>query len=63
MYAKAADLVVFCSLAEVSRAKHARVAAERLEATGANVAGAVISGVSQQAYVYRYGNYQVQTES
>ncbi len=63
VYAKAADLVVFCSLAEVSRTRHARIAAERLESTGANVAGAVISGVSQQAYVYRYGNYQVQPEN
>lgn len=57
VFAKAADLVVFCSLAEVSRSKQVRAATERLDSTGANVAGAVLSGVSLQQYVYRYGKY------
>jgi capsular exopolysaccharide synthesis family protein len=57
VYAKAADLVVFCSLTDVSRAKQVRVAVDRLQATGANIAGAVLSGVSVGKYVYRYGAY------
>jgi capsular exopolysaccharide synthesis family protein len=57
VYAKAADLVVFCSLAESSRASQVRAAVERLRGTGANVAGAVLSGVSVGSYVYRYGSY------
>jgi capsular exopolysaccharide synthesis family protein len=57
VYAKAADLVVFCSLAETSRASQVRAAVERLRGTGANVAGAVLSGVSVGSYVYRYGSY------
>ena len=57
VFAKAADLTVVCSLADVSRAKQVRVAVERLHATGANVAGAVLSGVSARHYVYSYGAY------
>ncbi|QDT73332.1 polysaccharide biosynthesis tyrosine autokinase [Lacipirellula limnantheis] len=57
VFAKAADLTVVCSLADVSRAKQVRVAVERLHATGANVAGAVLSGVSPSHYVYNYGAY------
>lgn len=57
VFAKAADLTVFCSLADVTRAKQVRVAVERLHTTGANVAGAVLSGVSPRHYVYKYGAY------
>jgi capsular exopolysaccharide synthesis family protein len=57
VYAKAADLVLFCSLADTSRANQVRVAVDRLRGTGANVAGAVLSGVSVGSYVYRYGTY------
>lgn len=57
VYAKACDLVVFCSLAEVSRSKQVRVATNRLESTGAHIAGAVLSGVPIRQYVYSYGNY------
>jgi capsular exopolysaccharide synthesis family protein len=57
VYAKAADLVVFCSLADVSRAKQVRMAVDRLHATGANIAGAVLSGVPFNQYVHRYGAY------
>jgi capsular exopolysaccharide synthesis family protein len=61
VYARTADLVVFCSLADVSRAKQVRVAVEKLQSTGANVAGAVLSGVSVNRYVYNYGAYAVPT--
>jgi capsular exopolysaccharide synthesis family protein len=57
VYAKAADLVVFCSLADVSRARQVRVAVDRLQSTGANIVGAVLSGVPFSRYVYRYGTY------
>ena len=57
VYAQAADLVVFCSLADVSRTKQVRVAVNRLQSTGANIAGAVLSGVPFSRYVYRYGVY------
>jgi capsular exopolysaccharide synthesis family protein len=57
VYAQAADLVVFCSLADVSRAKQVQVAVDRLQSTGANIAGAVLSGVRFNRYVYRYGAY------
>ena len=42
VYARAADLVVFCSMIEASRAKQVRNAVERLHTTGASVAGAVL---------------------
>ena len=57
VYARTADLVVFCSLADVSRARQVKVAVERLQSTGANIAGAVLSGVSVNRYVYQYGAY------
>jgi capsular exopolysaccharide synthesis family protein len=57
VYAQAADLVVFCSLADVSRAKQVHAAVDRLQSTGANIAGAVLSGVRFNRYVYRYGTY------
>ena len=54
-YAKAADLVVFCTLSDVSRAKQVRTAVERLQATGAVIAGGVISGVPVGRHAYAYG--------
>ena len=48
---------LFCSLADVSRAKQVQVAVDRLQSTGANIAGAVLSGVQFNRYVYRYGAY------
>lgn len=57
VYAKCADLVLFCSLADTSRATQVRYAVERLQATGANIVGAVLSGVSAHSYAYRYGTY------
>ncbi len=55
--AKAADMTIFCSLCDVSRAKQVRLAVERLEHTGANVAGAVLSGTSVARYASVYGYY------
>ena len=63
VYAKAADLVVFCSLNEVSRLKQVQTAVERLRATGANLVGAVLSGVSFGRYVNQYGIYERVSES
>ncbi len=57
VYAKAADLVVFCSLSDVSRVKQVQYAVERLHATGANLAGAVLNGVTTNRYAYHYGVY------
>jgi polysaccharide biosynthesis transport protein len=57
VYAKAADLVVFCSLADVSRVKQVHVAIDRLQTTGARLKGAVLSGVPVNRYVYSYGSY------
>ena len=56
VYARAADLVVFCTLADVSRVKQVRVATARLQLTGANLAGCVLSGVPLNRYKYRYGS-------
>jgi len=60
VYAKAADLVVFCSLADVSRLKQVHVAVERLQSTGANVVGTVLSGITVNRYVSNYGSYAYQ---
>ena len=57
VYAKAADLVVFCSLAEVSRVKQVQLAVDRLQSTGANVVGTVLSGITVNRYVYSHGSY------
>lgn len=57
IYAKRADMVLFCSLADMSRAKQVRLAVDRLQSTGAHVAGAVLSGVSVSRYIYSYGTY------
>lgn len=57
VYAQAADLVVFCAMSEVSRAKQVRFAVDRLQSTGAKLGGAVLSGVPVSRYVYHYGTY------
>lgn len=62
IYTKAADRVVFCSLSGVSRAKQVRLAVQRLEATGANVAGAVLSGIPIGRSTYAYG-YRSEAEN
>jgi capsular exopolysaccharide synthesis family protein len=57
VYAQVADAVVFCALADVSRAKQVRLAVERLQSTGATISGTVLSGVPVGRYVYQYGTY------
>ena len=57
VYARAADLTLYCSLADVSRSGQVRLATERLRTTGAMLAGAVLSGVPYTRYVYHYGSY------
>lgn len=61
--AKVADAVIFCSLSGESKVKQVRVAVERLEHAGVNVAGAVLSGSSVRGYAYRYGYYPVENGS
>ena len=63
VYAKAADSVIFCSLADVSRSKQVRVAIDRLQSTGANIVGTVLSGIPFNRYVYRYGMYSHHNKS
>jgi len=57
IYAKAADYVVYCALRDVTRARQVRAAVGRLQDAGANLAGAVLSGMPVNAYVYAYGVY------
>jgi capsular exopolysaccharide synthesis family protein len=57
VYAKAADFVVYCTLRDVSRAAQVRTAIGRLHDAGANLAGAVLSGVPCKMYEYQYGVY------
>lgn len=55
VYAKQSDIVLFCTLSEVSRARQSRLAVERLERSGANVVGAVMNGASVSRYPMAYG--------
>lgn len=55
--AKAADMAIFCSLCDVSRAKQVQLAVERLEHAGVKVAGAVLSGTPANRYASIYGYY------
>jgi polysaccharide biosynthesis transport protein len=61
--AKAADAVVLCSLSGVSKVKQLRLAIERLEHAGVNIAGAVLSGSSVDRYSYRYGYYPIENKA
>lgn len=61
--AKAADAVLLCSLSGVSKVKQLRLAIERLDHAGVNVAGAVLSGSSVKRYSYRYGYYPIENKS
>jgi capsular exopolysaccharide synthesis family protein len=60
--AKVADAVLFCTLSDVSRAKQVRIAVERLEHAGVNLAGAVLSGTSSKKYAYTYGYYAIPSD-
>jgi capsular exopolysaccharide synthesis family protein len=55
--AKAADIAIFCSLCDVSRATQVHLAVARLEHAGVNVAGAVLSGIHATRYASIYGYY------
>lgn len=63
VYAQTADMVVVCTLNNVSRAKQVTEAVERLHATGANVVGAVLSGVPVRRYSRAYGYYDASRET
>jgi capsular exopolysaccharide synthesis family protein len=63
LLAKAADMAIFCSMCDVSRAKQVRLAVERLEHAGVNVAGAVLSGTPARRYAHVYGYYVNEGES
>jgi capsular exopolysaccharide synthesis family protein len=55
--AKASDAALFCTLCDVSRVQQVRLAVDRLEHAGVNLAGAVLSGTSAKRYAYIYGYY------
>lgn len=57
IYAKAADYVVYCALRDTTRAKQLRSAVSRLHDAGAQIAGAVLSGMPVNSYAYAYGVY------
>ena len=61
--AKVADAVLLCTLSDVSRAKQVRIAVERLEHAGVNLAGAVLSGTSLKKYAHTYGYYAIPSEN
>jgi polysaccharide biosynthesis transport protein len=62
VFAKAADRVLYCSLRNVSRSSQVRVAVDRLDQAGAQVAGAVLGGTPVNHYAYVYGYYSSETE-
>lgn len=55
--AKAADGTLLCALRDVSRSRQVRLASERLNMSGVNLMGAVLSGTSARRYASTYGNY------
>ncbi|QEG42469.1 polysaccharide biosynthesis tyrosine autokinase [Roseimaritima ulvae] len=55
--ASAVDSTLLCVMRDVSRTENLTRSMRRLEASGANIAGTVFSGVSPREYAYRYGNY------
>lgn len=61
--AKAADSVLFCALANVSKSKQVRLAIERMEHANINIAGAVLSGMPAKQYEYLYGYYAHRIET
>jgi polysaccharide biosynthesis transport protein len=61
--AKSADAVLFCSLANISKASQVRLAIDRLEHAQVNLAGAVLSGTPTKRYEYVYGYYANRIES
>ena len=57
--AKSGDAALLCTLSGVSKVKQVKMAVERLEHAGVNVAGAILSGSSVSQYSYRYGYYPI----
>jgi capsular exopolysaccharide synthesis family protein len=60
--AKACDTALVCTRCDVSRVKQVRMAVERLEHAGVNLAGTVLSGTSAKRYAYIYGYYENRNE-
>ena len=57
LFAKVADAVLMCALRDKSRIEQLVQAYHRLEASGAKVAGSVLSGVPVKEYASYYGDY------
>jgi capsular exopolysaccharide synthesis family protein len=57
LFAKVADAVLMCALRDKSRIEQLVQAYHRLEASGSNVAGSVLSGVPVREYASYYGDY------
>jgi len=57
LFAKVADAVLMCALRDKSRIEQLVQAFHRLESSGANVAGSVLSGVPVREYASYYGDY------
>ena len=60
--AKACDTALVCTRCDVSRVKQVRMAVERLEHAGVNLAGTVLSGTSAKRYACVYGYYENRSE-
>jgi capsular exopolysaccharide synthesis family protein len=56
--AKCADGVLLCTMQDVSCTPQVKLARERLQASGANVIGAVLNGVPTRRYLSLYGDYR-----
>jgi capsular exopolysaccharide synthesis family protein len=57
LFAKVADAVLICALRDKSRIEQLVQAYQRLDASGAKVAGSVLSGVPVREYASYYGDY------
>jgi capsular exopolysaccharide synthesis family protein len=57
LFAKVADAVLMCALRDKSRIEQLVQAFHRLESSGCNVAGSVLSGVPVREYASYYGDY------
>ena len=57
LFARSADAVLLCALRDKSRIEQLMQAYNRLESSGANVAGSILSGVPAKEYAGYYGDY------
>jgi capsular exopolysaccharide synthesis family protein len=57
LFAKCADAVLMCALRDKSRIEQLIQAYHRLDSSGANVVGSVLSGVPVKEYASYYGDY------